>query len=123
MMRGKNETLDSWKKRLAKRSKAMRKRPGSSWRIRTVGRSTTLDVASSKSALKHLVDTKSAKTLVTEKHVFDELAIDDWFHLEQMDDRVWWLNVGDRGLVVWIHIPHEGPPKIKIEAEPPRRTK
>lgn len=25
----------------------------------------------------------------------DELVIDDWLHLERMDDRVWWMQVGD----------------------------
>lgn len=25
---------------------------------------------------------------------FDELVIDDWFHLEQMSERTWWMGVG-----------------------------
>jgi len=28
------------------------------------------------------------------KTVFDELVIDDWFHLEQMDENSWWMRVG-----------------------------
>ena len=34
--------------------------------------------------------------------VFDELVIDRWFHLEQMDDRAWWMRVGDARIVVEI---------------------
>lgn len=26
---------------------------------------------------------------------FDELVIDDWFHLEQMNERHWWMGVGN----------------------------
>lgn len=26
---------------------------------------------------------------------FDELAIDHWFHLEQMSDRSWWIGIGN----------------------------
>lgn len=28
------------------------------------------------------------------KTVFDELVIDNWLHLEQMDDEHWWMRVG-----------------------------
>ncbi|RKG72871.1 hypothetical protein D7W79_27125 [Corallococcus exercitus] len=31
---------------------------------------------------------------------FDELIVDDWFHMEQMDDRVWWMKVGDMRVLV-----------------------
>jgi len=27
--------------------------------------------------------------------MFDELVIDQWLHLEQMDDDRWWLRIGD----------------------------
>lgn len=27
--------------------------------------------------------------------VVDEVVIEQWFHLEQMDKRVWWIRVGD----------------------------
>jgi hypothetical protein len=35
---------------------------------------------------------------------FDELAIDHWFHLEQMSDRDWWIGVGDPGHGDYFHI-------------------
>jgi hypothetical protein len=34
--------------------------------------------------------------------VFDELAIDSWFHLEQMDTRQWWLGIGEHGFDITI---------------------
>ena len=42
--------------------------------------------------------------------VFDELVIDDWFHLEQMDTRLWWMRVGDYHL--WVRIPAKGDPIV-----------
>ena len=32
--------------------------------------------------------------------VFDELVVDDWLHVEQLDERVWWLRVGDARIMV-----------------------
>ena len=34
--------------------------------------------------------------------VFDELVVDHWFHLERLDDRTWWMRVGDARLQVFI---------------------
>ena len=27
---------------------------------------------------------------------FDELVVSDWFHLERMSERVWWVRIGQR---------------------------
>jgi hypothetical protein len=27
--------------------------------------------------------------------IFDELVVDDWLHLEQMDDTRWWMRLAD----------------------------
>jgi hypothetical protein len=54
---------------------------------------------------------------------FDELVLwggkdrktgDDRFvmHLEQMNDRAWWMSVGDA--YVWIYIPPSGPVEVSI---------
>jgi hypothetical protein len=32
--------------------------------------------------------------------VFDELVIDDWVHLEQMDDNTWWMRVETPGSIL-----------------------
>jgi hypothetical protein len=34
--------------------------------------------------------------------VFDELVVDDWLHVEKMDEGAWWLRVGDARLNVRI---------------------
>lgn len=34
--------------------------------------------------------------------VFDELVVDHWLHLEQLDERTWWMRVGDARLQVSI---------------------
>jgi hypothetical protein len=35
--------------------------------------------------------------------IFDELVIDDWLHLEQMDDNSWRARIGDASIQVVIH--------------------
>ncbi len=30
---------------------------------------------------------------IENKGVFDELVLDDWFHIEHMEERQWWLRV------------------------------
>jgi hypothetical protein len=44
--------------------------------------------------------------------IFDELVVDDWIHLEQMDDDVWWLRVGDAR--VMIAVSPGQPPTVDI---------
>ena len=43
---------------------------------------------------------------------FDELVIDDWLHLEQMDTRSYWMSLGDAW--IWISIPAKGDPIVTI---------
>lgn len=38
--------------------------------------------------------------------VFDELVVDDWFHMEQMDTRVWWLRLGQS--TCFVHVGKDG---------------
>ncbi len=47
--------------------------------------------------------------------VFDELIIDHWFHLEQMDDQTWWMRVGDAR--VDIKVRADGSAEISVERE------
>jgi hypothetical protein len=44
---------------------------------------------------------------------FDELVVDDWLHIEQMDNNVWWLRAGDARLFVTIS--ETEPPSVDIE--------
>ena len=62
---------------------ARRKLPGYRWRTLAWDESDTED-----GAVKQEYDG-------TESVCFDELVIDDWFHLEQMHPRGWWMCVGD----------------------------
>jgi hypothetical protein len=32
--------------------------------------------------------------------VFDELVVDEWLHVEQLDTNQWWLRVGDARILV-----------------------
>jgi hypothetical protein len=34
--------------------------------------------------------------------VFDELVVDDWLHIEQMDETVWWMRLGDARIMVTV---------------------
>lgn len=45
--------------------------------------------------------------------VFDELVIDHWLHVEMMDDRLWWIDVGGTHINIWID--GDGRPIIWIE--------
>lgn len=47
--------------------------------------------------------TEIAASSGTDPVCFDELVIDDWFHLEQMDDRDWHLIIGHRHFHIHIH--------------------
>lgn len=40
---------------------------------------------------------------------FDELVVDRWLHIEQMDTGKWWMNVG--GVVLWVDVDRDGRPK------------
>ncbi len=50
------------------------------------------------------------------QHVeFDELVVGEWFHMEQMDDRFWWMRIGD--VTVHVRIPARGKPVVSVERE------
>ena len=50
---------------------------------------------------------------------FDELVVGDWFHMEQMNTRDWWIGIGRGGnlVMVNIHIPAKGQVEVYIEDE------
>jgi hypothetical protein len=45
--------------------------------------------------------------------VFDELHVDAWLHVEQLEDRVWWMRVGDARLTV--SIAPDGQPTVDVQ--------
>ena len=62
------------------------------------------------------VSTGERITLASSDHngpvEFDELIIDHWFHLEQMNDRHWWMYVG--GWHINVSIDADGKPNVSM---------
>lgn len=50
---------------------------------------------------------------VESRGVFDELVVDQWLHVEQMDDNVWWLRVGDAR--VNVRVASDGTAEVDVE--------
>ena len=46
---------------------------------------------------------------------FDELVIDDWLHLERMNENTWWLGLGDKR--IWIRLDDTSKAQVSIESE------
>lgn len=53
------------------------------------------------------------KTEIEKEGILDEVVFRDWFHLEQMTDRAWWMRIGD--VRVWVSMEEEGKVKVDIE--------
>ncbi len=45
--------------------------------------------------------------------VFDELVVDQWLHLEQMNDDTWWMRVGDARID--IKVGPDGVAQVSVE--------
>lgn len=48
---------------------------------------------------------------------FDELVVDDWLHIEQMDNAVWWMRLhtkGARDVVIWVRLHKDRPHEVTI---------
>jgi hypothetical protein len=57
-------------------------------------------------AVRHSSTVELHSSEIPEPVQFDELVIDDWFHLEQMSQRHYWMRVGNLGINV--HIDGDG---------------
>ncbi len=79
---------------------------GSSWRVLAHGRRKSFSVQS-KDYPPGVLQHREARP---EREIFDELVIDRWFHLEQMDTRLWFLAIGEDK--VMIEIGKDGSPKM-----------
>ncbi|MFK7998883.1 MAG: hypothetical protein AB8H86_04775 [Polyangiales bacterium] len=69
--------------------------PGSKWRLGSEEGDTTFAVAN--------------------RGIFDELVVDDWLHIEQMSERVWWMRVGDAR--IFVELDDEGSPVLSVERD------
>lgn len=107
----------------------MAKVPGFSWHILAHERTKptiragytgkTLDMRSGKRWLPPADANTGQRQYIEGAWEFDELCIDDWFHLEQMDGRDWWLGVGN-GDDYWhlnIHIDVAGNATVSMEKQ------
>jgi DNA polymerase IIIc chi subunit len=47
---------------------------------------------------------------------FDELVVDHWFHMEQLDANLWWMQIGD--YTVHVYVDREGKAE-HVEIEEP----
>ncbi|MBO6934706.1 MAG: hypothetical protein JJ863_07020 [Deltaproteobacteria bacterium] len=59
------------------------RRPGAEWRV--------------------LAHDGGEEIALKDRGVFDELVVDHWLHIEQMEERRWWMRVGDVMVMVRVH--------------------
>lgn len=94
------ESDASWAAFLRKHHATTYARPGRKWVVRAVDKSgTSSNVGTFDGVIHELPGT-----------VFDELAVDHWIHMEQLDTRTWSLGIGDHQLS--IYIPRDGSPPV-----------
>ncbi|RMF00383.1 MAG: hypothetical protein D6773_11525 [Alphaproteobacteria bacterium] len=60
-----------------------------------------------------LAHKESGDLSIENEGLFDELVLDHWFHMERMQERLWWLRVGDARLLVELH--EDGSAALKVE--------
>ena len=54
------------------------------------------------SSWRALVHRDTETVSIENNGVLDELVVDDWLHLEKMQEDLWWLKVGDARILVEI---------------------
>jgi hypothetical protein len=91
VMRRADETLEQWRAHQGRWNKHAAKTPGRYWRVSTEG--------------------GGRYTPQNEHDDFDELVVQPWFHMERMDDRGWWIRIGD--LTSYISIEKDGSVKMR----------
>lgn len=52
---------------------------------------------------------------VQNEGVIDEVVVDHWMHMEQLDERLWWMRLGLARLL--IEIDEEGIAKVSFEPD------
>lgn len=71
--------------------KTKRKPPGIDWRV------SATDASMVPKGWRMSADELKTGRLIFEScgHVFDELKVDDWIHIERMNDHQWWMRLGE----------------------------
>lgn len=87
--------------------------PGARWRVRAYGGGVCHDVGS---VVPDHGDSPYATAIPVEGSEFDELVVGSFLHVEQVDDYVWWLNVG--GVTVHVTVRDDGTPEYVWVAGP-----
>lgn len=97
-------------------SKPRRAKPGASWRVLAQGPGAAKfeahsagNVRASAKAYRRLGLACPPVDTVAE---FDELVVDSWLHLERMNARSWWMQLGP--LYVWIDLKPNGDVDVSI---------
>lgn len=86
MMRRKNESLASWKRRVAAWKRKLARNPGRHWRVNNrKGR------------------VFEGKEVATE---FDEIVVSPWLHIERLDHRKFFVSIGNRR--EWLTVNRDG---------------
>jgi hypothetical protein len=84
-MRRPGQSAASWAREVQRHNRRLARSPGLSWRV-----------------LVH----DEARNVPLEEHSdrrrwrFDELVVDHWLHVEQLNTRVWYLQVGDHQMSI-----------------------
>lgn len=89
--------------------------PGARWRILANGDRTNARID---------LRSKDYDGSTKPRTVLDEVVIDHWLHVEQMDRSVWWMQVGE--MRIWVTVSADGKAKrITVEelgSDPKPRT-
>ena len=57
--------------------------------------------------------TRSGPVHLENQGALKELVVGDWLHVEQVEDHVWWMRVGDMRVSVWA--PRGGSPEVDVD--------
>ena len=68
-------------------------RPGAEWRI--------------------LAHKDGVRVALKNEGTIDEVVVDHWLHLEQMDERLWWMRLGDARIMITVE--PDGTIRVDIE--------
>lgn len=60
-------------------------------------------------------ETKSGMEEIENLGLLDEVVIDEWLHIEQMEETQWWLRVGNAK--IWVTLDPEGNATVSADLD------